>query len=119
MKFDEITKEKFDRKTIELRLPEGTLESEDVASWVKIMVMFVDNMVSAYMPENLSPIKDLKEFFQIIGLEQKDCFVILSEGLYKTKLWICRRIDKSDWAKANSKGIKVCKEAEEKMLILL
>jgi hypothetical protein len=110
---------KIARKTIELRLPEGTLNGEDIKAWVRIIVLFVDNMAKAKMPENIAPVESLAEFFQIIGLEKKDCFLFLSKGLYETKIWACNRINKSDWAGANPKGAKACKEAREKLALLL
>jgi hypothetical protein len=105
------------RKTIELRLPEGTLVGEDIANWIKMFVHFVMINKKKEMPANLLPVKSLDEFFEIVGLYDPNVFYLLSTGLRKTKMWILKRILESDWAGAKQK--KLQEEARDKLQMLM
>lgn len=75
------------RKTVELRLPEGTLNSENISNWVKIFVNFVDSCIDKKMPNNLRALSKLDQMFEYLGLDGE-----LSAGLKKAKEWILKRI---------------------------
>jgi hypothetical protein len=79
------------RKTVELRLPEGTLNEYEVKNWVRFFLLFVENSKLGDMPENLKPIFDMDEFFSYLGLSSKSSFYLLSEGMQETKLWVLGR----------------------------
>lgn len=81
----------FDRRTVELRLPCGTLDPEDVKNWARFFIHFVETSKGKEFPGVVSPVK-LKESLTIMGLHSDDPFYILSPGLYETKLWILKRI---------------------------
>jgi hypothetical protein len=82
------------RKTIELRWPEGTLNGVDIKCWVRLFLNFIENCKSLKMPKNLLPC-DLDEFLRLFGLNHKDeNFVILSEALHETKTWLLERFVK-------------------------
>jgi hypothetical protein len=86
------------RKTVELRLPEGTLDGTDISSWIKLYLMFIESCKSGSMPSDLHPVKSLDEFFRLVGLAgREDEFFILSRGLYKVKRWILEKILNSEW----------------------
>ena len=102
-----------DRKTVELRMPEGTLNGIDVTNWVKLFLMFVDSCVDAKMPENLEPVKSVGEFFQYIGMAEENVFFILSKGMNSTKNWILSKIIKSESCANNRKSVKYWCDAKE------
>lgn len=78
------------RKTVELRLPEGTVSPEDVASWVRLFVNFVDVSKTSPMPLSLRQVSNLNTFYEYFGLNE----TTLSRGLYNTRLWILKRMNK-------------------------
>jgi hypothetical protein len=95
------------RKTVELRLPEGTLDSEDIANWVKVFVTFVDSSMGSSMPYNLRSISSLHKFLEYLGLEPNNAQ--LSAGLQKAKEWVLQRMSlfgKEKWRKKASKLLK-------------
>jgi hypothetical protein len=80
------------RKTIELRWPEGTLDGKDIKCWVRLFLNFIDNCKNRPMPDNLND-STLEETLGYLGLNhESDSFVILSEGLHETKTWFLERI---------------------------
>ena len=99
------------RKTVELRLPEGTLNGNDIVNWVRFFLNFVDESETASFPKNLNPIFSLEDFFQILGLSHRSKFYILSEGMNCTKSWILDRImeygTNGAAAKASEKWCKI------------
>lgn len=94
-----------ERKTIELRLPEGTAESSDVKNWVRLFINFIDANKRASFPKLIEPV-NLYETMKIIGLHNEDPFFILSRGMRETKMWFARRII------ANSSKRALCEEAK-------
>lgn len=85
----------FKRPTVEFRFPEGTLVSRTIKNWARILINFVNNVAnSKRMPEEIKPL-NLHETLQVLGLEGgKDEFFILSPGLYESKMWFLRRIQR-------------------------
>lgn len=79
------------RKTIELRLPEGTVESKDVKNWIRLFVHFVDVSRRREFPGSMPP-ADLFNTMKIAGLHSENPFFILSKALRETKMWVCRRL---------------------------
>lgn len=74
------------RTTIELRLPEGTLDAEDVRGWVCFFVNFVEKSRFAVMPKNLVVADSMPAFFKYAQLEDmRDDLVI------DTKVWLLKR----------------------------
>jgi len=82
----------IDRKTVEFRMPEGTLNESDIINWIRLFVTFVDNCKKKlHMPSNTISVS-LSETLNILGLSHKEKFYILSKGMFKTKSWLLRRI---------------------------
>ena len=81
----------IDRKTVEFRMPEGTLNKNDVINWIRLFVTFVDNCKKLDMPQNTVSVS-LDETLNILGLSHKKKFYVLSKGMFKTKNWLLKRI---------------------------
>lgn len=81
------------RKTLELRWPEGSLSKQDVKNWVVIFLNFIDKCKDLKMPKNLMP-ASLHETLHYLGLNHTDekCFSIFDETLYDAKMWLLERI---------------------------
>lgn len=82
------------RRTVELRTPEGTLVEKDAKNWIRLFVHFVNDCKKREFPRNLTSVNDLHEAVTVLGLHHEDPFYILSKGLYETKIWFLRRIIK-------------------------
>lgn len=85
----------FDRYTVELRIPEGSLEFNDVLNWTRLFVQFVNTCKNpnTEFPVDLNKNCSINESFKFLGLsEEKDNFAILSSGLLSTKIWMLERI---------------------------
>ncbi len=78
------------RKTAELRLPEGTLERDDVENWIRFYLHFI--MKSRDKPMCNLRTASLTEFMKIMGLEKQNGFCFLDPDLHKLKVWILKRI---------------------------
>lgn len=79
------------RRTVELRLPEGTTNSKDVKNWIRLFTHFVESCKYRNFPDSLSAVIDLRECATILGLYNDNPFFLLSKGLYETKNWFFRR----------------------------
>ncbi len=79
------------RKTVELRLPEGTTSSDDVKNWIRFFVSFVELSKKSPFPASLSPV-DLLGTLNMLELHGTTPFRLLSKGLRDTKLWVAKRI---------------------------
>lgn len=79
------------KSTIELRLPEGTNEGNEVKNWLKFYLCLVDSLKRREMPKDLTPF-GLKETLEFAGLHGESPFLILSVGLRATKMWFLKRI---------------------------
>lgn len=82
----------WQRKTLELRWPEGTLDYYDIKNWLRFYLNFIENVKSLSMPKNISTYGTLNEVLTILGLHHDNNFYIFSEGLLETKIWLLRRI---------------------------
>ncbi len=77
-------------KTIEFRLPEGTLNYSSVVSWAVFFLNFIESAKMASTPDNLLGVKSIRKFFQFAGLgASNDCQ--LDDVLLTTKLWLLKR----------------------------
>lgn len=81
------------RPTVELRLPEGTLETDDVIGWTTLLLNFIDACSTrSSMPKTLFP-ASLKESIEILGMGGNDRrFVILDRWNHNTKVWFLKRL---------------------------
>lgn len=81
-----------ERKTLELRWPEGTLDGTEIKNWLRLFLHFIESVKDRDMPKDTMP-ADLDETLDILGLHHRgDNFVILSEGLMETKTWFLLRL---------------------------
>lgn len=88
-----LTLKTFKRCTVEFRFPEGTLVSQTIKNWARILINFVNKMANQKL--NISNIKtcNLTDALEILGLGgSKDEFHILSPGLHESKIWLLKRI---------------------------
>jgi hypothetical protein len=80
----------YGRKTAELRLPEGTLDREDIENWTRMYVHFVEECNGKSI-DDLQPV-NVGNALVILGLEGADEFHLLSPELHRTKVWFLKRI---------------------------
>lgn len=84
---------KFKRSTVEFRFPEGTLSSNIVKNWVRLLIEFVNNVKNHDINLNELSKKSFRDQLYVLGLgNSKDCFNIFSKGLRETKAWFLKRI---------------------------
>lgn len=102
--------ESYIRKTIELRLPEGTMNHEDVKNWIRLFSCFIESCSNLEKPKDLSPVDDLEIFFRTVGLSDEQDYV-LSPALYECKLWALNRILK--YGRETIKTKSIFDQAEE------
>ena len=82
----------FNRPTVELRLPEGTVNPFDVKNWVRLFIHFVDTCSFKHFPCGIQA-ANFKESLEILGLLTPDSDVsVLSPGLFETKIWLLNRL---------------------------
>lgn len=74
------------RPTVELRLPEGTLDAESIIRWVQLLLLFVTTSKVASMPSNMAPEKDFSNVLAYLGLDSTDWRGELRE-------WFIKRIN--------------------------
>lgn len=80
------------RMTMELRLPEGSVNPRDAANWIKMFVRFVALSQHRKFPDDLASV-GLKETLRFMGLHEPDGTpFILSRGLWNLKVWFLERI---------------------------
>lgn len=80
------------RMTVELRLPEGSVDPRNVSNWIKMFVRFVSLTQNRKFPEDLAPV-GLAETLRLFGLHETDGTpFILSRGLWNLKVWFLERI---------------------------
>lgn len=82
------------RKTIELRWPEGTLNGNDIKNWVRLFLNFIEYAKNSRVFDN-NDFPSIQEGLNILGLGHRDNFCILSEGLLATKIWLLERMLKN------------------------
>jgi hypothetical protein len=81
------------RRTVELRLPEGTVDSKEIKNWIRFFVNFIDVVKKKEFPGSVESV-NLYDMMNIVGLHNEDPFYILSKGLRDTKMWVANRIIK-------------------------
>lgn len=81
------------KNTLELRLPEASLERKDVINWLRLYLNFIESTKNAEAPLNRR-ITGVEGTLQILGLQGVQNLFILSDGLYETKVWFLNRIIK-------------------------
>ena len=98
------------RPTVELRLPEGTLNGQDIINWVVLFLYFVESSKKAAMPANMQQEIELKKALGFLGLNG-------TEPLQKsTQNWFLDRIIKFGQTTFVKKVIKYIDiEKEEKL----
>lgn len=79
------------RKTVELRLPEGSMDARTVGNWVKFMLQFVQCCKKLPFPEQLTSF-GLEDALVMMKLHSKDHMLVLSRGLWNLKVWILERV---------------------------
>ena len=95
------------KNTLELRMPEASLEKKDVVNWVRLYLNFIETTKNAEMPLSRQ-VGGVKDTLQILGLQGVQNMFILSTGLYQTKLWFLNRIIKySDMPKLVNEATKM------------
>jgi hypothetical protein len=80
-----------DRLTVELRMPEGTLDNKDVKNWARFFIHFVDVNKTKSFPDEIKPC-NVYEAMMVAGLHSEKPFFLLSAGLRETKIWVMSRI---------------------------
>jgi hypothetical protein len=107
------------RKTIELRLPEGTFDADNISNWIKLFIRFIDSCRYAPMPDNLSPILSISEFLQFIGLEGENSFYLLDVHFHELKKWILTKIIDSSWVGGDPAYSHYLDQARDKLKLIL
>ena len=80
------------RKTLELRWPEGTLNPVDFRCWIKLFIMFIETCKDREMPESLLAF-ELDEALACFGISHdENCFFIMSSAMHELKTWFLERI---------------------------
>jgi len=83
------------RKTLELRWPEGSLNEEDIFGWVVLFISFIETCKDLKMPDDLYQC-DLRQVFNFLGIgHKKNSFLILGAHLHRMKSWMCEKIVKN------------------------
>ena len=84
--------ENFDRPTVELRIPESSLDAYNVKNWTRLFVQFVETCGNNSFPKDLK-VATFNEFLEILGLATPGAkCTILSPGLFETKCWLLYRL---------------------------
>lgn len=80
------------RRTVEIRLPEGSIDPDDVTNWIRLFVRFVSLGKTKFFPKDLKAYNVL-ETLQALGLHAKgDQTYILSKALFNLKGWFLKRL---------------------------
>ena len=79
------------KNTLELRMPEASLDKVDVINWIRLYINFIESAKNAKMPLNRQ-VAGVRGTLQILGLQGVQNFLILSSGLHETRLWFLNRI---------------------------
>ena len=104
-----LRRKRWSRKTLELRLPEGTFQPLHVKNWTRFFLNFVDYCKDRPMPENICPCLDVSEALRYCGLGHDDDFYIFSPGLHETRLWLlerCHRFGGTGWGSMANNMLK-------------
>jgi hypothetical protein len=80
------------RKTLELRLPEGSLNRVDVVNWPKLVLRLAQRSDELPFAQRTNAV-ELQEVISILGLgNEGDTFMVLDEDCFYLKHWLLRRI---------------------------
>ncbi len=79
------------RKTIELRLPAGTLENEDIVGWTRLYLNFIEFVRTAPMPSHLY-VEDVATTMSYLGLHHNENFYIFGPSLNRTRIWFLKKL---------------------------
>jgi len=79
------------KRTVEFRMPEGTLDFHEIKNWTRLLVNFVHFIKKVPFPGNVQS-ANLQQVLQLLGLTCDEPFLILSAGLHETKEWFLHRI---------------------------
>lgn len=92
-----IVRPSYSRNTVELRMPECTLENHHVGNWIKLIVNFVESAKDASRtPEDVEPARSLDAILYYLGLAGgRDEFFILDPELFGLKLWFLNKLSTS------------------------
>lgn len=87
-----VTDRRYKRKTIELRMPESTLNENDIVGWLRLYLNFIEFVKTAPMPKNLYE-SGLEEAMVYLGLHHdSDNFYIFGASLNKTRIWFLNKL---------------------------
>lgn len=95
------------RPTIELRLPEGLLEEEFVANWMRLFVHFVD---TSFVQKEMTPINScttVESVLVLLGIWNTN--TAFDENLHNLRIWLLKRIVQLGTVK------KIVQEAKDKL----
>jgi len=82
----------YDRKTVELRMPECQLDAEHVKNWVRLFLNFVETCKEVHLPYSLSPASSVSELMSYLGLGGRYGLLILDKKLLDTKIWLLNNL---------------------------
>lgn len=81
------------RKTIELRCPEGTLDYDEIKSWLFFYLNFLDFCKDKSMPNNLVEFKKIDDVLYALGLSHdRNTFYIFDQHFTNTRIWFLKRL---------------------------
>jgi hypothetical protein len=84
----------FTRNTVELRLPECTLDESHVFNWTALFVNFVNSCETARAPDTIEPVQDIEDALFYLGLAGCDEFEILEPNLLGVKFWLLQKLSR-------------------------
>ena len=90
-----LQKPHHSRITVELRLPEASLNRADIKNWVILILNFVESCRKSRginIPSNLSVSSSLSDSLSLLGLGSKGEFLILDDNLNCLKKWFLNRL---------------------------
>lgn len=85
-----------ERKTVEIRIAEGTTDPDDVQNWVRFLLHFVERCKTWPYPENVNWLT-FEECLDLMGLRndpEADIFWVLSPALVDMRRWLLERTKK-------------------------
>lgn len=88
------------KKTVEFRMPEGTLSEKDVKNWTRLLIHFVNTCRFREYKPNIQSLESLDQILIALGLKFEKEVSILSTGLYETLNWLLHRLIENSANKA-------------------
>jgi hypothetical protein len=81
------------RKTLELRCPEGTLDYNEIKSWLIFYLNFLEFCKNKPSPNNLKEFDNIDDVLNILGLSHyEQTFYIFSSEIHNTRIWFLKRL---------------------------